>query len=138
MEIETDPDEKKKKMIEIRRLQAILKKEISSSQQTSFNKYLQGINYKTDGAKAHKFFSKLCRRGAGKPTARNEPLIYKNKKHTHDKEKAKAFSKHFAKVSNKAWKNTKKQKLQYSESEDPYNTPFTIKKLNVAIKKTKK
>jgi hypothetical protein len=134
MEIETDPEEKKKKMIEVRQLQAVFKKEISSSQRSTFNKYLQGINYKTDGAKAHKFFSKVRGRGAGKPVARNEPLIYKNKKHTQDKEKAKAFSKHFAKVSNKAWKKTKKQKLKYIESEDPYNAPFTIKELNVAIK----
>jgi hypothetical protein len=93
------------------RLQAVFKKEISSSQRTTFNKYLHGINYKTDGAKAHKFFSKVCGKGAGKPTARNEPLIYKNKKPTQEKEKAKAFSKRFAKVSNKAWKKTKKQKL---------------------------
>jgi hypothetical protein len=74
MEIETDPDEKKKKMIEVRQLQAVFKKEIISSQWTTFNKYLQGINYKTDGAKVHKFFSKVCG-GAGKPAARNEPLI---------------------------------------------------------------
>jgi hypothetical protein len=65
-------------------------------------------------------------------------LFDKNKKHTQDEEKAKAFSKHFAKVSNKAWKKTKKQKLKFIESEDPYNAPFTVKELNVAIKKIKK
>jgi hypothetical protein len=60
METETDPEEKKKKMIEVRRLQAVFRKEISTSQRNTFNKYLQEIDYRTDGFKAHQFFLKVC------------------------------------------------------------------------------
>jgi hypothetical protein len=40
METETDPEEKKKKMIEVRRLQAVFRKEVkvSTSQRNTFNK----------------------------------------------------------------------------------------------------
>jgi hypothetical protein len=61
-------------MIEVRRLQAVIRKEGSTSQRDTFNKYLQEIDYRTDGVKAHQFFSKVCGgKGAGKPSARNEP-----------------------------------------------------------------
>jgi hypothetical protein len=60
-----------------------------------------------------------------------------SKKCTHYRHrKAKAFSKHFVKVSSKAWKKIQKQKVNYTELDMTYNSLF-IKKMIVTIKKKK-
>lgn len=126
---------------------ALLKKEINIAKKNHFNNFLEKMDYRTDGPKAHKFIKNV----KDKKEKSSTPIIHNNKILTNDSVIAKTFNKYYAN-SHKVTRNNKKEYKQFKKDlkqkrECDPNTQhniffqnFNMQELNIAINslKTKK
>ncbi|GFR12480.1 hypothetical protein TNCT_374031 [Trichonephila clavata] len=85
-----------KDCIALRKAQAILEKSIIEAKHSTYKSFLEKLDFRRDGMKAHKFLSQLN----NKKILRNEPIKKDSKEFTTDKDIPSTFCGHYARVSN--------------------------------------
>ncbi|GFQ86914.1 uncharacterized protein TNCT_250481, partial [Trichonephila clavata] len=85
-----------KDCIALRKAQATFKKSIIEAKRFTYKNFLEKLDLRRDGVKAHKFLSQLN----NKNFLRNEPIKRGSKELTSDKDISSAFCGHYARVSN--------------------------------------
>ncbi|GFQ77478.1 hypothetical protein TNCT_399281 [Trichonephila clavata] len=80
----------------MRKAHATFKKSIIEAKRSTYKNFLEKLDFRRDGVKAHKFLSQLN----NKKFLRNEPIKKGSKELTSDKDISIAFCGHYARVSN--------------------------------------